>query len=143
MTLARTADLLLVEPHAAGAELARRVLCRAGWRRVAVAHDGAETLELLQGDEGRRLAAMPRLVLLEPGLPDVDGCALIERIRAHPDSRMVPVVMFSATGEPREVARGYQAGANGVVPKPADFDRYAEMLADLSGYWLRANAPPP
>ena len=68
---------------------------------------------------------------------------VLERIRRHPVSHAVPVVVFTASGDPRDVARSYRAGANGVMHKPVDFDRYADVLARLTAYWLGANAPPP
>ena len=140
---ARSADLLLIAPHPAEAELARRVLRPAGWRRIAVARDGDEALALLQGPSDVRLAAMPRLVLLDPNLPGTDGFAVLERIRQHPSSRAVPVIVFTSSSDPRDIARSYRLGANGVMHKPVDFDRYVDLLQRLSGYWLAANAPPP
>lgn len=137
------ADLLLVTPHPADAELARRVLRPAGWRRIAVARQGDEALALLQGPPEVRLAAMPRLVLLDPNLPGLDGFTLLERIRQHPVSRAVPVVVFTSSTDPRDIARSYRLGANGVMHKPVDFDRYADALGRLTAYWLGANAPPP
>lgn len=140
---ARSADLLLIAPHPADSELARRVLRPAGWRRIAVARDGDEALTLLHGPPGVRLAAMPRLILLEPNLPGADGFAVLERIRQHPTSRAVPLVVFTASTDPHDIARSYRLGANGVMHKPVDFDRYVDLLQRLSGYWLTANAPPP
>ena len=139
----RAADLLLIAHHPADAELARRLLRPAGWRRIAVARNGDEALALLQGPPDARLAGMPRLVLLDPNLPGMDGFAVLERIREHPVSRAVPVVVFTSSADPRDIARSYRLGANGVVHKPVDFDRYADALARLSAYWLGANAPPP
>lgn len=137
------ADLLLVAHHPADVELARRILRPAGWTRIAAARGGAEALALLQGPDGDRLAVLPRLVLLDPHLPGVDGFAVLERIRAHPATRAIPVVVFAGSGDPRDVARAYRLGANGVLPKPADFDRYADLLRRLTAYWLGANTPPP
>jgi CheY-like chemotaxis protein len=143
VSTARLADLLLVEPHDGGAELTRRLLERAGWRHVVVTARGEEALELLQGGPDRRLAAMPRLVLMDPALPGLDGFAVLERIREHPASRLVPVLLFAGALDAGEVVRGYRLGANGVIPKPADYDRYADLVRRLSGYWLGVNAPPP
>lgn len=139
----KAADLLLVTHHPADAELARRLLRPAGWRRIAVARHGEEALALLQGPPEACLAAMPRLVLLDPNLPGVDGFTVLERIRHHPVSRAVPVVVFTSSTDPREIARSYRLGANGVMHKPVDYDRYADALGRLTAYWLGANAPPP
>jgi two-component system response regulator len=139
----RAADLLLVTHHPADAELARRILRPAGWRRIAHARTGDEALALLQGPPDTRLAAMPRLVLLDPNLPGLDGFTVLERIRQHPASRAVPVVVFTSSSDPRDIARSYRLGANGVMSKPVDFDRYSDVLGRLTAYWLGANAPPP
>ena len=55
----------------------------------------------------------------------------------------VPVVVFTSSSDPRDIARSYRLGANGVMPKPVDFDRYSDVLGRLTAYWLGANAPPP
>lgn len=140
---ARAADLLVVAHHPAEGELARRVLRPAGWRRIAVARSGDEALAMLHGPTEARLAAMPRLILLDPNLPGLDGFTVLERIRQNPISRAVPVVVFTTSADPRDIARSYRLGANGVMHKPVDFDRYADALARLTAYWLGANAPPP
>ena len=61
---------------------------------------------------------LPDLLLLDVSLPDADGFAILEKIRANPKIARIPVVMMTGRSEPRDVARGLALGADGYVTKP-------------------------
>lgn len=135
------AGLLLVEPHAADAELATRLLARAGWSEIVTAPDGASALARLHGPGGHPHPPLPRLVLLAPKLPGLDAFSVLEQIRAHPRTRLLPVVVFGSLADGSEAARSYAAGANGVVARPVDFDELAVVIRRVTDYWLETNQP--
>ncbi|HEU5168910.1 MAG TPA: response regulator [Gemmatimonadales bacterium] len=118
-------DLLLVEPDPAEAELAVRLLRG----RVAVARDGEEALRAVDALE-------PRVVLLCPRLPRIDGFGVLERLRGEPRHRMLPVVMLTSDPEPAAVARALALGANSVVRKPVRFEELRAALTEVEAYWL-------
>ena len=92
--------------------------------------DGAETLALLKVKESE--TRIPSLILL--GV-DGKGFEILHAVRAHPAWRTVPVVMLGTTGEPREVKRAYEMGANSYVCKPVD--DFADFVGDIDRFWLR------
>ncbi|HET8623383.1 MAG TPA: response regulator [Gemmatimonadales bacterium] len=124
------ADLLLVEPDPAEAELASRCLRT----RIAVAHDVSEAFRAVE-------TLQPRMVLLNPRVPGGDGLTLVGRLRADARFRTLPIVVLSSDDTPEEVARALVLGANSVVHKPVSFEAFRSALAEVESYWLGRHAP--
>jgi two-component system, OmpR family, response regulator len=61
----------------------------------------------------------PDLILLDIMLPDVNGFAVLERLRRHPALGSIPVVMLTSLSDPADVAKGLALGATGYMSKPA------------------------
>jgi CheY-like chemotaxis protein len=131
--------ILLVEDNPDDEMLTVQALHMGTTANVEVARDAEEALDYLVNDAND----VPLLVLLDLKLPNMDGFEVLRRIRADERTRWVPVVILTASGAPADVAAGYRYGANGYVRKPVDFDQFAEVIAQLGGYWLVANEPPP
>ena len=123
------ADLLLVEPDPAEAELAVRCFRS----RVAVARDASEAMHSLE-------TLAPRLVLVNPRLPGQDGINLVERMRADPRFRATPIVVLSSDETPADVSRALRSGANSVVVKPIRFEALKAALGEIEAYWLGRHA---
>ena len=81
--------VLVVEDDPAMRELERRTLEKAGWR-VVEAIDGARALEQLERE-------VPRLIVLDLLMPNVDGFDVIEQLRLRPAWANVPVVVLTAS----------------------------------------------
>ena len=93
------------EPHIC--VLVRETLKQAGMTVRAV-QDGRQALQAL--DEGD-----PDLILIDVGLPDIDGFSLCARIRERSHA---PIIMLTARHRDEDVERGFQAGADDYVIKP-------------------------
>ena len=109
---------------------------------VVVAADGEQALEyLLPADESRALN--PALVLLDVNLPKVDGLEVLRRIRSHPRTVALPVVVLTTSNEERDIVESYRLGANSFVRKPVTFAEFVEATKVLGVYWLLVNEPAP
>ncbi len=138
--------VLLVEDNPDDEALTLRALARHDLAdQVVVARDGQEALDFLFGEgryKGRDASILPRLILLDLKLPKIDGLQVLERLRAHPPTRRIPVVILTSSGEARDMRRSYDLGANSYVRKPVDFARFIEAARHLGSYWLVLNEVP-
>jgi CheY-like chemotaxis protein len=62
----------------------------------------------------------PDLVMLDVMMPGMDGPAILQRMRADPDLRDIPVIFMTAKTNPQEVAKFRGLSAIGVLAKPFD-----------------------
>jgi len=93
-----------------------------GFRRVyrdVLENDGYEVFEAVDGEESWEmiLDKKPDLVLLDLGLPLVDGFTILEKIRRSTQTKHIPVIIFSVLGEPRDVKKALDLGANDYTVK--------------------------
>ena len=107
--------------------------------RILLERAGLATLEATTGRDGLRLFHnhRPQLVVLDIGLPDMDGWTVLERIRDLSD---VPVLMLTARGLESEKVRGLQSGADDYVTKPFS---NAELVARVQALLRRTAADRP
>jgi two-component system, OmpR family, copper resistance phosphate regulon response regulator CusR len=121
--------ILLIEDEPRIAAFVVRGLESAGYATVIV-EDGAEGL-------ARALDEDIDLVLLDVGLPTMDGFEVLRRLRALGSG--VPVIMLTARSSTRDTVEGLEAGANDYVSKPFTFD---ELLARVRSRLRETTASP-
>ena len=92
---------------------------------------------------GRSMDDQPRIALLDLNLPKISGLEVLRELRENPLTRLLPVVILSASTEQRDVRAAALLGANSYVRKPLDYGRLRETVALLGRYWLDLNVPPP
>ncbi|HET9870014.1 MAG TPA: response regulator, partial [bacterium] len=84
-----------------------------GFRRIyrdVLENDGYQVLEAEDGEAGWEAARdkKPSLILLDLGLPKIDGFEVLKRIRADEGTKAIPVIIFSVLGEQKDVNRGLE-----------------------------------
>ena len=143
--MGRDEAILLVEDDADDELLTRRTLKKNNiCNEVVVARDGAEALDYLfvtGAHAGRDPSAMPQVVLLDLGLPKVDGLEVLRRIRADERTRLLPTVVFTSSEEQADVIDGYGLGANSYIKKPVDVSEFRVAVGQLGMYWMLLNEP--
>ncbi len=139
-------DILLVDDSKDDVDLTLHALRAENLaNHVFVARDGEEALDFLfcTGPHSRRsFEHPPKLVLLDLKLPKVDGMQVLEQIKGNPRTKTIPVVLMTSSREERDMAKGYNLGANSYLQKPVDFEQFREMVKLLGLYWLVTNQPP-
>jgi len=139
--------ILLVEDSPDDAELAVRALEKQhAADRMVVVHDGAEALEFLFGTgryADRDMSVTPSLVLLDLKLPKVDGLEVLRRLRADERTKLIPVVVLTASQEEIDLIESYSLGCNSYLRKPVDFAEFISNVGQVARYWLDLNEPAP
>lgn len=104
--------ILLVEDRADDRYLMRWLLSHFD-ADICEAHNGRMALDAMA--EGR-----PRLVVLDLGLPDMDGLELLRHLRGLPDCAELPIVAVTARALPEERRLAMAVGCNAYLAKPVD-----------------------
>ena len=79
----------------------------------------------------------PDLVILDIMMPEMDGLAVLRRMRAHPVSANVPVIVLTAKALPQDRIRGLELGADDYISKPFELD---ELMVRVRTVLQRAKA---
>jgi DNA-binding NarL/FixJ family response regulator len=77
------------------------------------------------------LEPLPVLVLLDLGLPDGSGLALLSDVRRRYDRTLLPVVILSGSAQSADIDRAFEIGANAYLVKPVAFDALIDTLENL------------
>ncbi len=123
------ARILIVEDNPVNLKLAVELLELEG-HAVVVACDANEAIGALRGDP-------PDLILMDVGLPGMDGLALTRRIRSEQRLGGVPIIALTAFAMKGDDLNAIAAGCNGYIAKPIDTRRFAGQVADA----LRGKLP--
>ena len=79
----------------------------------------------------------PSFVLLDIMLPEEDGFSILQKLRAAPATKRLPVIMLTAKGSEYDIVRGLDIGADDYVPKPF---RMMELLSRIRALLRRSGA---
>ena len=113
--------LMVVDDDESCRVLLAQVFGRGGYHVIA-ASDGVEAQRIA-------LENMPQLILMDIGMPDLDGLSALWRMREHPELAEVPVLIVTAYDSYDLRAEAASAGCQGYVTKPVDLDEL-KMLVD-------------
>lgn len=101
--------------------------------------DGQELLDYLHR-EGRYTAEAdaprPAIVLLDLNMPVMDGRQALEKIKANPSLRRIPVIVLTTSKAEEDIVRTYELGCNSYITKPVTFEGLVQAMKVLESYWL-------
>lgn len=129
-------NLLLVEDSQDDVLITKRAFERAHiGNHLTVANDGQQALDMLYADAmagGEHFG----LILLDLGLPKVDGREVLKRIWGDRRLRQIPVIVLTGSDEDEDMVRSYKSGAVAYLRKPVQVDQLLRAVGDLHGYRL-------
>jgi CheY-like chemotaxis protein len=115
--------IMLIEDHVQNARMVEKILSRAG-HQVLVANDGETGLNTIFENH-------PDIILLDLGLPDIDGQTVIGLIRQEPEFKKMPIIVFTAWPEETAYDMAQKYGCDGIIVKPIDPARFATQVSDF------------
>ena len=96
--------------------------------------DGQQALDYLQRRgqyQDPAKSPRPGLILLDIKMPKADGYAVLEKIKADPNLRLIPVLMLTSTDDQAEVNRCYSLGVNSYVVKPIRYEEFQDRIKSV------------
>lgn len=113
--------IVVIEDQPENARLAEKLLRRSG-HDVLIAEDGEIGMTTV-------LSAQPDLVLIDLGLPDIDGQTIVAMLKQETELVKVPLIAFTAYPEStaHEMAKAY--GCDGVITKPINTRTFADQVS--------------
>jgi len=126
----RSEEIILICDDSQTARTSLKGMLDEPGRTLVEAGNGTECLE--KADE-----LHPSLIILDLGLPDMDGFAVLHELRDRDGTRRIPVVFVSADQDPKQVAIALDLGASDYVTKPVtDVELQARVRSALRTKYL-------
>ena len=113
--------VLLVEDNEDNLQLVRFLLERAGYA-VLTGHNGREGLELARQE-------LPDLILMDLSLPEIDGWAAAQELKADPKTAHIPLMALTAHTLPGDRKRAMESGFDGYISKPIDVSSFGDSIS--------------
>ena len=116
--------ILIVDDNRDSADSLSMLLDLTG-NQTYMAHDGIEAIEAVE-------KYRPEVVLLDIGLPLIDGHEVCRRVREQPWGKDIVVIALTGWGQEDDRRKSEAAGFNGHLVKPVDYDKLLELLGELT-----------
>jgi CheY-like chemotaxis protein len=115
--------ILLVEDNEASADALARRLERRNYT-VTIAGDGVKAVEFAK-------AVQPDIILMDLGLPGMDGWDATAHLKSHVDTRHIPIIVLSAHAMPNHRHQALAAGGDDFDSKPVQFEGLLKKIETL------------
>ncbi|MGB3403058.1 MAG: response regulator [Microcoleaceae cyanobacterium] len=101
--------------------------------------DAEEAFDFLYNEgeyTDKNIALRPSVIMLDLNLPGTDGREILEEIKQDEQLRLIPVVIFTTSSNPKDIESCYSQGANSYMIKPIDIRRLEESVSHFIDYWF-------
>lgn len=133
--------ILLVEDNPMDLDLTLRAFNKKKFSNtILIARDGEEALAFMARWEAGE--PVPAVILLDINLPKLNGLEVLQKLKAHPLYRRIPVVVLTSSKENSDLKTAYDLGANSYIEKPVSFSKFIEVAEHIELYWCLLNERP-
>ena len=130
-----TYEFLLVEDNPGDVRLAQETLAETGIaHNLTVAEDGETALAMLRKEGDYSDAARPDMILIDLGLPKLDGREVLTQIKADDDLKRIPVVVLTISAAQHDVLTSYNLQASNYLTKPITVGQFQAVFQSVETY---------
>ena len=138
-------SVLVAEDNEDDAFLLQRAFKECGLARpVHIVQDGADAIKYLHGDppfDDRSRHPFPDMLILDLKMPRVSGFDVLQWLNEHPDYRVIPAIVWSASADRRDVKHAFCLGAHAYLCKPGSYDAFLQLSRCLLAFWVHCEKP--
>ena len=133
-----TYEILLVEDNPGDVRLTQETLSESSVsHNLTVAEDGETALAILHKEGEYEGATRPDLILLDLGLPKMDGREVLAEIKADPDLKRIPIVVLTSSSAEHDLLSSYNLQVNNYLTKPITLGQFT-MVFEAAEMYLKA-----
>lgn len=131
-------DILLVDDNPGDIMLIKEALAETDVEpEVFSIQDGIEAIRFLRRESPFSDAPRPAMIMLDLKIPRKDGRQVLAEIKSDPHLAITPVIVFSGSDAPQDIAACYALHANCYIVKPRDLSGMTETIKSLVDFWLK------
>jgi len=130
----KNVTIVLAEDDEGHAKLTEKNLRRAGISNpIQWCKNGREALDYILGkaDFDGDPHKDCHLLLLDLNMPVMDGYQVLEKLKADPSTRAIPIIVLTTTDDKQEIQRCYDLGCNIYVTKPVEHEGFCNAIREL------------
>ena len=137
MSQSEPINILMVEDNPADIRLAQEA-----FKFEKLANDlhfvknGVDAIKYLRKEDGFKNEPSPDIVLLDLNLPLMSGQEVLAEVKTDPVLRRIPIVILTTSEAEIDVIKAYENHANCYISKPVDFEKFANVVRQIEGFWF-------
>jgi len=129
-------EILLVEDSPDHADLMIEALNEGTLRiKINLVENGADAVAYLRRQDAFAGATLPDLILLDLGLPRMNGHEVLAEIKGDEHLRRIPIVILTGSLNEEDFVRAYDLQANCCVAKPQDLEEFTRAVQMIERFW--------
>jgi CheY-like chemotaxis protein len=138
--------ILLIDDSEGEALFVKRMLRDAGLEEpIYSIHDSEEAIRYLSGESeysNRQKFPFPDIILLDLGMPKIDGYQVLRWLRGQPELARTLVIVLTAEMDPKRIQLAYQLGATSFLAKNSSMEEFRNFVEFFRGFSRVANILP-
>ncbi len=130
-------EILLVEDNPAETRLITEVFSEFEFNvSMNTVKDGISAMDYLYRRGNYEDSEAPSLIILDLNLPKKNGREVLKEIKLDKNLKCIPVIILTTSNDDNDITESYNNYANAYMTKPADFDKFKEIIQTFKDFWI-------